>query len=389
MIHISEISTPSDFAIARELFLEYADRLGVDLCFQGFSEELERLPEMYGPPDGALVLARQEEEIVGCVAVRRFRDDICEMKRLFVRPGARGSGAGRRLASESVRIARRLGYRRMVLDTLEEMAAARGIYTKLGFVETGPYYENPLPGVRYMELDLRAEIQAVIFDLGNTLVEYYRGPDFPAILRESLLAVAETLGAPVEDEADLLRRGLEVNRESPEFRVRPLEDRIRALFPCAAGVGDEVMERSCRSFLTPIFARARLVDDAPDVLETLRSRGLRTALVSNTPWGSPAGPWLEELERHGLPGRLDAITFCVDVGWRKPHPAPFLKTLADLSVDAAHAVFVGDDPEWDLQGAWNAGLRALLLTNEPSIDGVAITIDRLRGVLDFVEAHPG
>ncbi len=386
VIHFSEIASPSEFSIARELFREYAEWLGVDLCFQGFSEELDRLPEMYGPPSGALVLARRDDHVVGCVGVRSFRGETCEMKRLFVRRAARQAGVGRRLAVESVQIARRLGYRHMVLDTLEEMTAARRIYSDLGFVETGPYYENPLPGVRYMSLDLRAKIQAVLFDLGNTLVDYYHGPDFPPILRQSLLAVAETLALDVDDEEGLLRRGLELNAESPEFAIRPLKERITALFPSAAAASEAMMDRCCRSFLAPIFARAHLGDDALDVLDALRSRGLRTAVVSNTPWGSPAEPWLEELERHDLLRRLDAVTFCVDVGWRKPHPAPFLNTLNRLSVDAAHALFVGDDPRWDIEGSRNAGLRSVLRAPAASTDKTIITIAPLRGLIDIVDA---
>lgn len=388
MIDLSEISTPSEFAQARELFLEYAGWLGVDLCFQGFTEELDALPRMYAPPDGALVLARRDDEIAGCVAVRRFDGKTSEMKRLFVRPAARGLGIGRLLAAASVGIARRLGYRRMVLDTLEEMVAARGIYSALGFVETGPYYENPLQGVRYMELDLRAEVRAVVFDLGNTLVNYYHGPEFPPILLRSLRAVADTLGMHVEDEGDLLRRGMELNRESGTFEVRPLEERLRAIFPAADMSSDDVVAKCHRAFLAPIFARARLVDEAHAVLDELRSRGVQTALVSNTPWASSASPWRDELERHDLSRRLHAVTFCVDVGWRKPHPAPFLKTLNELSVDAAHALFVGDDPRWDQKGAWNAGMRALLLSDSQPDDGVTVGIERLRAVIDFLDRPP-
>ena len=154
VIELSEATTADDYAAARVLFLEYANRLGVDLCFQGFSQELERLPDMYGPPGGCLMVARDAGVAVACVGVRRFAERTCEMKRLFVAERARGLGLGRQLAVAAVGAARHLGYGRMVLDTLDDMAAARHIYASLGFVEADAYYTNPLPGVHFMSLDL-------------------------------------------------------------------------------------------------------------------------------------------------------------------------------------------------------------------------------------------
>jgi GNAT superfamily N-acetyltransferase len=155
-IDIAYATRASEYEEARALFLEYANWLAVDLCFQGFAAELDRLREMYGPPAGCLILGRAAEVAVACVGVRRLSADACEMKRLFVRADARGSGLGRRLAVEAVAAARRLGYRRMLLDTLETMDAAQHVYASLGFRATAAYYDNPLPGVRYYALDLRA-----------------------------------------------------------------------------------------------------------------------------------------------------------------------------------------------------------------------------------------
>jgi putative hydrolase of the HAD superfamily len=111
----------------------------------------------------------------------------------------------------------------------------------------------------------------------------------------------------------------------------------------------------------PIFACAKLDVEAPRVLAELRRRGVKTGIVSNTPWGSPAAAWRAELDRHGLLDKVDAVVFCVDVGWRKPHPAPFHRALECLSVAASEAVFVGDDPRWDVLGAERVGLRPVLL----------------------------
>jgi putative acetyltransferase len=152
--HIFEAATDEDFDAARSLFEEYAADLGVDLCFQNFAAELENLRSMYGRPAGCLLLARRDDSIVGCVAMRPFREGICEMKRLYIRPVARGTGTGRDLAVEIIRRARVAGYRKMVLDTLESLQAARKLYLSLGFVEVAPYYNNPLNGVLYMERDL-------------------------------------------------------------------------------------------------------------------------------------------------------------------------------------------------------------------------------------------
>ena len=148
--------SPGDYDAARELFTAYADRLGVDLGFQNFSDELDHLARMYGAPGGCLILGRDlaASIVVACVGVRRVSAETCEMKRLFVAESARGRGIGRRLALEAVRAATRLGYSRMVLDTLEGMMAARQIYSSLGFKKIDPYYANPIPGAQFMALDI-------------------------------------------------------------------------------------------------------------------------------------------------------------------------------------------------------------------------------------------
>ncbi len=138
----------------RNLFVEYAEYLEIDLCFQGFQQELDGLPGDYAPPDGQLLLAIDGERAVGCVAIRKLGEGICEMKRLYVQPGHRGKGLGRILAESIITEARSIGYGKMRLDSLVSLKDAVGLYRSLGFIEIPPYRYYPLPDVIFMELVL-------------------------------------------------------------------------------------------------------------------------------------------------------------------------------------------------------------------------------------------
>lgn len=148
----------ADMALAADIFRAYAASLDVDLCFQDFDAELASLPGEYAPPGGHLVLAFVAGELAGCGALRPLTDsdyaNACEMKRLFVRGGYRGLGLGRTLAQSLLDEARRAGYSHILLDTLDNMEAARELYASLGFEEIPPYYFNPIAGAHYLKADL-------------------------------------------------------------------------------------------------------------------------------------------------------------------------------------------------------------------------------------------
>lgn len=143
-----------DIETIRSLFREYEQQIGVDLCFQGFSAELAGLPGDYAEPAGTLILAVANGVPAGCVAVRPWAAEGCEMKRLYVRPGFQGTGTGRRLAEAVIAWAGRQGYARILLDTLPSMKTAQQLYERLGFKDIEPYRANPVAGARYMGLTL-------------------------------------------------------------------------------------------------------------------------------------------------------------------------------------------------------------------------------------------
>ncbi len=152
----AEISafTDGDAAAVRRLFADYAASLEVDLGFQSFDDEVATLPGRYAPPRGAMLVARVDGEAIGCVGVRALDPETCELKRLFVVPAHRGGGTGLRLLEGAVSEARRLGYRRLRLDTIPGMERAQAMYERFGFREIDAYTENPIAGTRYLELDL-------------------------------------------------------------------------------------------------------------------------------------------------------------------------------------------------------------------------------------------
>ncbi len=157
-IRVAEADTLPLLEAVRGLFLEYQQSLGIDLCFQNFASEVAGLPGDYAPPGGALLVALVDGQAAACGAFRPLPDvdypNACEMKRLFVRPAFRRYGLGRQLAQQLMDLATRAGFSTLLLDTLDDMEAARGLYASLGFQDIPPYYYNPIPGAHYLKVEL-------------------------------------------------------------------------------------------------------------------------------------------------------------------------------------------------------------------------------------------
>jgi len=157
LVHAEELA---QLSVVRELFIEYAGTLNIDLCFLNFDAELSGLPGDYAPPGGALLIALVDGEPAGCVAMRPLPEadhtNACEMKRLYVRRAFRRFGLGRLLTQQLMDLATQSGHSCMLLDTLDDMEVARGLYTSLGFAEIPPYYFNPIPGAHYLKVELDA-----------------------------------------------------------------------------------------------------------------------------------------------------------------------------------------------------------------------------------------
>lgn len=155
-----QAKSPEEIQEVRKLFEEYVAWLGINLCFQNFDKEVAELPGDYAPPNGRLTLATERDDVAGCVALRRIgsgkiSENVCEMKRLYVRPQFRGRGLGRTLTENLIHEARSIGYKRMRLDTLPgRMDRAIAMYRLLGFKNIEPYYNNPVEGAAFMELEL-------------------------------------------------------------------------------------------------------------------------------------------------------------------------------------------------------------------------------------------
>jgi FMN phosphatase YigB (HAD superfamily) len=230
-------------------------------------------------------------------------------------------------------------------------------------------------------------LRAVAFDLGGTLVRYYDREEFPCILAQALDNVYALISDQASHSMEEARcSAMTENRERSDGRVCPVHERLMRIFGIRSSLRESLPVDLAQAFLEPIFACGQKYEDVDPVLSDLRKRGYRLAIASNTPWGTPAEPWRRELERHGLILSVDAVRFCMDVGWRKPAPPLFRAVLDALSVRAKEAVFVGDHPLWDYDGAQAVGMLPVLIDREDRYmahPGPRIcSLDRLPRLLD-------
>jgi putative hydrolase of the HAD superfamily len=213
----------------------------------------------------------------------------------------------------------------------------------------------------------RTVATAILFDLGNTLVSYYRRDEFHGILEHAIRNVLEELQS--RDRATVsydhaIDVALSENRESDDYRVKPMLDRLKRVFALSPQDISSMGDVLCSCFLEPIFAIGRVYEDTIPALQKLRLNGYRTAIVSNLPWGSPPEAWRHELQRLGLASLVDSITLCGEVGWRKPAPQIFEAAARSLGVPCDQCTFVGDNIEWDIEGSSAVGMRPVLIDRE-------------------------
>ncbi len=224
--------------------------------------------------------------------------------------------------------------------------------------------------------------RTVLVDLGGTLIDFFGNGTAAQMVLPSLRSVRDEL---LEDVArsslsELEERWSHQKRDPWDLMAWPLEGRLSHVFKIDPK--DQAMiERACRAFMRPTFDGARLFEDALPFLRMLKARDLRTVLVSNTAWGSPAHLWREQLVRHRIAPYLDRTVFCRDVGWRKPHPLIFEQAMA--GVPPSNCLFVGDDPVWDVEGPTRMGMAAVLLDRR--MEWVGQGFDRITGLDNIFE----
>ena len=231
------------------------------------------------------------------------------------------------------------------------------------------------------------KIRAVLFDYGNTLALCYKKDAFASVLEQCVLNAIDYLrphGLYYEPDV-ILESAWQYNIEREDLVVTPIEQRLTALFSLAPSF-HPMLPGLVEAFMAPNISSAKKMPGSDETLEAIKQRGLTTGIISNLPWGCPAEPWTRQLETMGLKQYFDHITYCMDIGVRKPHPEIFKRALAKSGVEAKQALFVGDDPVWDVTGAQEMGMPVLLFDPEHVVkrDDIPV-ISKLTEVLDYLD----
>ena len=205
--------------------------------------------------------------------------------------------------------------------------------------------------------------KVILFDLGNTLIQYYERSEFPEILRQAINEVHTFLNSQNLcniTTQEIWQKVKDEDYEAKDYSVRPLEGRLSRIFGIDIP-SEEVLMTMCRCFVKPIFNMAQIYEDTLPTLAILKANNYKVGIISNTAWGSPSALWKEELKRFGIDRYVDADAYCRDIGWRKPSERIFEFALKKIDATPEQCLFVGDDPRWDIAGPKAVGIDAILI----------------------------
>jgi putative hydrolase of the HAD superfamily len=238
-------------------------------------------------------------------------------------------------------------------------------------------------------------IRAVVFDFGDTLVQFYTREQFPQVLQSAMDQCSSVLlrsGMSCPSPGEVMRRAKLENFEAKDHSTRPLEDRLMRIFGLENEPDGDLMDYLCGAFLVPIASLARCYDDTESSVQDIKAMGLKTAILTNNPWGMPARTWKELMMRYSFASAVDKIVCCRDVGWRKPSRQPFDRVVQELRVHPDEAIMVGDSFDLDVRGATAAGLLAVHLDRHSpaaahhELVGGQYRIGSLRELAGLIEA---
>jgi putative hydrolase of the HAD superfamily len=222
----------------------------------------------------------------------------------------------------------------------------------------------------------------ILFDLGNTLVQYYERNEFPEILKQAINEVHSFLNSKnlcKITTQEIWQRTKDENYEAKDYSVRPLEGRLSRIFRLD-NPSEEIFMSVCRCFMKPIFNIAKIYEDTLPTLKILIEKDYKIGIISNTAWGSPAELWKEELRKFGIDKYIDVDVYCRDIGWRKPSERIFEFALKKLGAMPEQCLFIGDDPRWDIAGPKAVGIEAILIDRKNVYNN-----DDLEKILDLNE----